>query len=109
MTMKDLFGSEVADTPKRRHTTGHAAKPGTGPAGEMCGTCRHDRRVSGGNRNFHKCALLEHAWSHGLGTDIKKRDPACRLWEKREAAEETETIKERTDESSKTGQTDEPD
>ena len=39
--------------PKR----GHAARPGSGPEGQTCGTCRHRVSVDGGARWYTKCGL----------------------------------------------------
>lgn len=61
--------------PKKR---GYAHPPGTGPAGETCATCKHIRRV-GNIRLYRKCALVK--WTHGAGTDILARSPACAKWE----------------------------
>lgn len=58
-----------------------AAPIGTGPAGETCGTCKHKTRVHGGQRMVLKCELMKKAWSHGAGTDIRAKWPACRCWE----------------------------
>ena len=58
---------------------GYRGRPGTGPAGETCGTCRHLRRFG----RYSKCALMAHGWTHGLGTDILQKSPACSFWEKR--------------------------
>lgn len=59
---------------------GHAAPPGTGPAGKTCGDCKHCDYVKRSKRYF-KCGLLRHAWTNGPGTDIRKRDAACRYFE----------------------------
>jgi hypothetical protein len=82
--MQNLFGEEVAierprKTPKPK---GHAAPPGSGPAGETCRTCEHYTR-----RHFHdyvhrKCGLMKARWTKGPGSDIRAKDPACRLWVK---------------------------
>jgi hypothetical protein len=83
--MVDLFGVDIPPeseakrkpTPKR----GYAAPPGTGPAGETCGSCvHHARRNYGGT--YHKCALMVARWTRGPGTDILVRSPACKLWER---------------------------
>lgn len=65
-------------TPKR----GYAAPPGTGPAGETCGTCQHIARTGGGARTYLKCKLMKNAWTNGPGTDIRARSAACSKWEK---------------------------
>jgi hypothetical protein len=63
---------------------GHAAPPGTGPAGEACGSCQHRERVRGGNKTFSKCALAKARWTCGPGSDIRIKDAACRLWTRKE-------------------------
>jgi len=58
----------------------HAAKPGTGPEGETCGSCKHLSR----NRmakTYLKCSLCRANWTGGSATDVKARDPACSKWE----------------------------
>lgn len=62
---------------KRR---GHAAQPGTGPEGESCGTCQHRARIRYA-KTYQKCELVKAKWTHGAGTDIRARDPACERWE----------------------------
>jgi hypothetical protein len=69
---------------KRKRKGGYAALPGTGPEGEKCKTCRHIRRVMGGNKAFPKCALIR--WTKGPGTDIKVGSPACSRWAPQESA-----------------------
>ena len=61
-------------------TRGHAARPGTGPAGETCGSCASYRSVQGGTRCYPKCELRRSSWTGGPGSDIRKRDPACERW-----------------------------
>lgn len=92
--MKDLFGNELTEaqavalvrrkskTPQRR---GYAAMPGTGPKGETCKTCRHNAVISM-SKTFHKCLLMKAHWTGGYGTDILVKAPACRRWEKSDAA-----------------------
>lgn len=85
--MRDMFGNEVtvaeakrllkAKAPEKR---GYAAPPGTGPAGETCRSCDHYRSVDGGSKTFPKCDLRRATWTHGYGTDILARAPACREW-----------------------------
>jgi hypothetical protein len=89
----DLFSGlpEGALTPAQRRTLyarvpvkrGHYARPGSGPAGETCGTCQHYRTVcSGSGKTFRKCKRAEGAWTQGPGSDIRKKDPACCGWER---------------------------
>lgn len=84
--MPDLFGEEVVLIGKPslkgvKRVTGYAAPPGTGPAGETCGTCRHIRRERNysGNKRWAKCAIGYQ--SSCDASDIKVRAPACKLWE----------------------------
>ena len=69
-----LLGTTV---PKR----GHAARPGTGPEGETCGSCAHltRRQLS---KTYTKCALTKATWTGGGGSDIRHKDPACAKWDK---------------------------
>lgn len=62
-----------------RNATPH--RPGTGPAGESCKTCRHLSPVEYHNKHYLKCGLMRALWSHGPGTDIRAKWPACRAWE----------------------------
>lgn len=50
---------------------------GPGPAGQTCGGCRFLRGVK-----YFKCG--KQATTLGPGTDIRKKDPACRLFEEKE-------------------------
>lgn len=94
------FGLDRALTPAERRllfqktprkNAGYAAPPGTGPDGETCRTCKHyaynHNRTS---RRYPKCALMEAVWTHGPGTDIKARSPACSCWERPAAPPETD-------------------
>jgi hypothetical protein len=58
----------------------HAAEPGTGPAGETCGSCAnlHRKEMS---KVYLKCNLTRPQWTGGGGTDVRARDPACSKWE----------------------------
>lgn len=85
--MRDLFGNEItidqARALKKRKSpvpNGYAWRPGTGPEGETCGSCKHlvRRQYSG---TFLKCALMRDQWTRGGATDIRARAPACKFWE----------------------------
>lgn len=75
----NLFGEpdDIRGTRQR----GHAGIPGTGPAGETCRTCKHYCLVGGHAKDYRKCGLMRHAWTGGPGTDIRAKDPACKLWD----------------------------
>lgn len=90
----DLFDNPVIEdgpamTPaERRKATrkepmpkGYAATPGTGPAGETCGSCAHHAIVTHAKR-YHKCGLMRQIWTGGKGTDILVRSPACAQWQR---------------------------
>lgn len=89
--MNDLFGNPINELlepvaypeakPKRRENpNGYAARPGTGPANHFCRDCRHAVKVNGGRRDFWKCKLCCQRWTHGYGSDIRLKSPACRHW-----------------------------
>lgn len=84
------------EAPAKYWEGGYAKSPGTGPAGETCGTCASLRvKVSRSGRRFFKCAHV--APTSGRGTDIRKSAPACRLWES-----PVDTLTERAGESTTT-------
>ena len=60
--------------------TGHAARPGTGPKGETCGSCTLLREVHV-SRKYFKCGHDNGRVSKSTSTDIRWRDPACEHWE----------------------------
>lgn len=90
MTAYDLFGEVPAGaTPEVRgrgpkggkHYTapaGYIRPPGTGPAGETCGSCTH--MCSAPSGRYRKCLLAKSIWTNGPRTDIRARSPACSLW-----------------------------
>lgn len=77
---QDLFGEQLTK-PVKYKVKGYADRPGTGPEGETCRTCEHIERVSYHDRVYLKCGLVE--WTHGPGTDIRAKSPACSKWEKK--------------------------
>ena len=85
----DLFADVVTAPPPpppgidKRHVTqrkGYAAQPGTGPAGETCKSCKHIARIRRSS-TYIKCGLARERWTHGGGTDILTKAPACHYWE----------------------------
>jgi hypothetical protein len=92
VTAKDLFGNLVdfealARQPlthakrKRMPTVphGHYFTPGTGPAGETCGSCKHLTRRHF-SKAYLKCGLNESKWTGGPGSDVRAKDAACKYW-----------------------------
>lgn len=80
-TQPDLFNvpitrAEVLGKPKKPKRTGHAAPPGSGPAGKRCGQCSsYCVKHMGGA--YRKCLLVRAHWTNGPGSDIRAKDPAC--------------------------------
>lgn len=78
------MGGETVTVPKRgKHYVqprGYFYHPGTGPADETCGSCKH---ICG--RRYKKCVLNRARWTHGRGSDILAGSPACKYWEKADA------------------------
>jgi hypothetical protein len=85
--VQGLFGlmDEHADNPLRRTTApaGYAARPGTGPAGETCGSCAHRCKMKH-SKAWSKCGLMRYTWTGGIKTDIAVRSPACKHWIERQ-------------------------
>lgn len=48
------------------------------PAAGTCGNCANLRRVEYHRSHYLKCALTR--WTHGAGTDVRRRWPACDRW-----------------------------
>jgi hypothetical protein len=88
-TLLDLMNLDRALTPAERHQmfkpgvarkNGYYAPPGTGPAGETCGSYLHVVVRQFANR-FYKCGRNRARWTGGKGTDVLFRSPACKGWE----------------------------
>ncbi len=65
----------------------YAAKPGSGPEGERCGTCRFARQINGHSRYYWKCSFVPA--TRGGATDIRLKTPACKKWEPIRKSQET--------------------
>lgn len=95
MTEKDLFGNEVnyhhqgnGKRGRNANPKGYAARPGTGPDGETCKSCRfYHVTNTQARRSYRKCELLRWRWTHGPGTDILAGSPACERWQPWETIE----------------------
>ena len=80
--MSDLFGNPDEPAATIKHpVNGYAMKPGGGPDGETCGSCRRAVKVDSGARAYWKCGAIKHRWTNGPGTDIRLKSPSCSLWE----------------------------
>ena len=81
---KQRYLERKAGAVKRKPTVknGYAAPPGSGPAGMTCKQCAHKRTLGNyGSSSFIKCELRSATWTHGSGTDILARSPACSKFE----------------------------
>lgn len=86
VTYTNLLGETVTVPARGKHYVeprGYARPPGTGPAGETCGTCANKTHRRGVQGSYIKCALASHKWTGGRGSDILAGSPACELWEGR--------------------------
>jgi len=85
MNHADLFNGEtpLRSDAKRKEPVprGYARPPGTGPAGETCGTCEH-HVIKRMGKNYHKCARSRGKWTGGRKSDILVRSPACSGFER---------------------------
>ena len=71
---------------KRLKRVGNRRSPyplGSGPLGECCGRCAKLRVIGGYRQRYFKCGVMRAFWTHGRGTDIRKKDPACLSYEPR--------------------------
>lgn len=84
---RDLFGEQVPAVPARKdgkpRKIGYAARPGSGPRGQRCGTCKFAQRVVHRGEFTHKGELMTFVWQHNAASDISLRAPACSKWERR--------------------------
>lgn len=74
METTDLFGEKIEIV---KNYGAYAGPPGSGPQGKTCRDCGHYRSVQSGSRKYPKCNLMKRLWTHGEGSDIKARSPAC--------------------------------
>lgn len=89
LTFQTMGGDTVTVKARGKHYVaprGGADRPGTGPEGETCGSCKHDVATGRTGKRFHKCALNRACWTHGAKSDIRTRWPACSKWEASDGA-----------------------
>jgi hypothetical protein len=85
----DLFGVRIPPPATYRkdgllRRRGYAARPGTGPKGARCFSCKHCVKVQHDGIQSHKCELIADRWTYDAATDIKHNAPACRDWMRRQ-------------------------
>lgn len=78
---RNLRSAGIPDKRKPIVKNGYAAPPGTGPEGMACRDCAHKRSMGNGAKHYIKCELRRTTWTHGEGTDILARSPACSKFE----------------------------
>ena len=77
-------GRTIDVKPRGKHYVeprGGADRPGTGPQGETCGSCKHLYRKTMA-KTYLKCNLMRAKWTGGGKTDIRAGWAACSKWEK---------------------------
>lgn len=82
LTFQTMGGDTVVVPVRGKHyiqPRGYADKPGTGPDGETCGSCRHSYHRRAGR--YPKCDLTRTCHTHSRRTDILMRAAACSKWE----------------------------
>ena len=67
-------GSRTYQAPQLR---GYADFPGSGPAGETCGSCAHHVTFHKRGQDHHRCFWMERLWGRNDAADI---DPDARSW-----------------------------
>lgn len=79
----DSLGAAMMEVRRKKEwgkANGYARVPGSGPKGETCKTCVHSCATGGYRKTYYKCAVIKHRWTHGPGTDILIKSPACSMW-----------------------------
>ena len=80
VSYRTASGNVVETVPRGKHYVeprGYAARPGTGPAGESCGSCQHMTHAGGTAGSYPKCALTRAKWTRTRRTDILAKAAAC--------------------------------
>lgn len=93
-----LFGGTEPAQPRpgsvrSAKANGYAARPGSGPEGQTCGTCANCAVRELANRHVFKCRLLVRSWSACRSTDVLKSSPACKHWQQGEGEPKPTSIR----------------
>ena len=75
-----LKGVRVLLVRRGLHPTGFPA----GPEDKTCGDCEHLTRIVR-SKTYLKCGLDRESWTHGTGTDLRVRWPACERFTEKES------------------------
>ena len=59
---------------------GYRGIPGAGAEGETCKSCHNCYGSEYNGKKYYKCKLVPE--THGTGTDIRLKAPACEFWKK---------------------------
>ena len=81
MIERDLLGHRIVTPTPGRRRFGYADRPGTGPKGQRCNTCKFCILVCSTNR-VRKCEVMARRWDIP-GSEIKPNAPACSHWSRR--------------------------
>lgn len=88
LTFKTMGGDTVVVPVRGKHYVqprGYADRPGTGPDGETCKSCRHSYKGGTGQRGHPKCKLTQRCHTSSRRTDILMNAAACSKWEAKSA------------------------
>ena len=77
---RKAFFAKIAQDDAGAGKRGHFARPGSGPQGETCKSCKHltSNRLG---KTYLKCGKNRARWTGGEASDVRARDPACSGWE----------------------------
>lgn len=89
MIERDLLGHPIPRpaTPRRPRDAvrrlGYASRPGTGPKGQRCSTCKSCIVMMRDEVRVRRCEIVAAKWTDGVEFDIKHNAPACRDWQRK--------------------------
>lgn len=78
----DMFGAALPAGAPARPSQGYASRPGTGPKGQRCNTCRFCHVQNRAGTRVRRCEIRAAEWDKP-GMEIKHNAPACRDWQRK--------------------------
>lgn len=91
----DLFGEPLPAAVVRhkaaKRSIGYASRPGTGPKGQRCYSCKFAHRVAEAGRHAWKCEHRAAVWDRPE-SNIKPGAPSCREWERKPYVRREEAV-----------------